>query len=296
MHHVRTEVSQGDYRNGVKFPPAPSESPSTMSISPASSAVPLRVGQKSRNYKTRRLIAIVAVIVIVALSVGLSVGLGVGLNVHKHSSSAASSTASPAPSLVGTFPQTNFVLNGLQGQASQTRNYFFSMTEATGSPDGVQKPMLVVNGMHPGPTIEANQGDRVVANVTNHLPNTTQLMITEDTIEVIDLLVNNLDDGDHPFHLHGHRPYIMGVGAGRYIGQALNEVNPLRRDTVLIPAYSWTILRFITDNPGLWAFHCHIAWHMAAGLLTQINSLPSKAAQLDLPQAIIDQCNVQTVG
>lgn len=125
------------------------------------------------------------------------------------------------------------------------------------------------------------------------LQNPDQLMITEDSIQVVDLLINNLDDGDHPFHLHGHRPYIMGMGAGRYIGQGLNEVNPLRRDTVLIPAYSWTILRFVTDNPGVWAFHCHIAWHMAAGLLMQINSLPSKAAQLAVPQAIIDQCNVQ---
>ncbi|KAH8093091.1 multicopper oxidase 2A [Cristinia sonorae] len=125
------------------------------------------------------------------------------------------------------------------------------------------------------------------------LQNPDQLMITEDSIQVVDLLVNNLDDGDHPFHLHGHRPYIMGSGAGRYIGQKLNEVNPLRRDTILIPAFSWTILRFVTDNPGVWAFHCHISWHMASGLLMQVNSLPSKAALLDVPQAIIDQCNTQ---
>lgn len=60
----------------------------------------------------------------------------------------------------------------------------------------------------------------------------------------------------------------MGSGLGRYTGQALNATNPLRyaliflshypgrlglreharRDTVLIPAYSWTVLRFVTDN------------------------------------------------
>ena len=52
-------------------------------------------------------------------------------------------------------------------------------------------------------------------------------MITEDSIQVVDLLIvrvvlsvswyanvdvlsiqNNLDDGDHPFHLHGHRPWM----------------------------------------------------------------------------------------
>jgi len=117
-----------------------------------------------------------------------------------------------------------------------------------------------------------------------------QFMITEDSIQVVDLRIDNLDDGDHPFHLHGHRPWIMGTGAGRYIGQQLNSTNPLRRDTILIPAYSYMVLRFVTDNPGLWAFHCHISWHMAAGLLMQINSLPSKSAQLDVPQDIISNC------
>ncbi len=40
----------------------------------------------------------------------------------------------------------------------------------------------------------------------------------------------------------------MGSGAGRYTGQELNATSPLRRDTVLIPAFSWTVLRFVTDN------------------------------------------------
>ena len=40
----------------------------------------------------------------------------------------------------------------------------------------------------------------------------------------------------------------MGTGAGRYNGQELNTTSPLRRDTVLIPAYSWVVLRFVTDN------------------------------------------------
>ena len=42
--------------------------------------------------------------------------------------------------------------------------------------------------------------------------------------------------------------FSMGSGVGKYLGQTLNEKNPLRRDTVLIPAFSWTILRFVTDN------------------------------------------------
>jgi len=123
-----------------------------------------------------------------------------------------------------------------------------------------------------------------------------QFMVTEDSVQVVDLLISNLDDGDHPFHLHGHRPWIMSTGLGRYTGEPLNATNPLRRDTFLIPAYSWMVIRFVTDNPGMWAFHCHLAWHMAAGLLMQVNSLPTKAAQLDIPQAIVNQCAASVGG
>lgn len=40
----------------------------------------------------------------------------------------------------------------------------------------------------------------------------------------------------------------MGTGVGRYIGQPLNNTNPLRRDTILLPSYSWLVMRFVTDN------------------------------------------------
>ena len=29
----------------------------------------------------------------------------------------------------------------------------------------------------------------------------------------------------------------------------------------------WAKIRFIADNPGVWINHCHIDWHMAAGLI-----------------------------
>lgn len=94
-------------------------------------------------------------------------------------------------------------------------------------------------------------------------------------IETIDLIVNNLDDGDHPFHLHGHTFWIVATGVGRYIHPGsefstdhpmydLKSDNPMRRDTVMLPAYSFVVLRFVTGNPGLWAFHCHITWYVCS--------------------------------
>lgn len=165
-----------------------------MASSPAASDVPLKGATQQKSRTTTALLAVGALVVILGLALGL--GLGLGLKHHHHDTSASSTSPSnSAPSLVDS-PQTNFVLGGLQGQAPQTRTYYFTIAEATGAPDGVSKPMLVVNGaslpssycnsgisltiwrrtrvgMFPGPTIEANQHDRLVVNVTNHLPNTT---------------------------------------------------------------------------------------------------------------------------
>ncbi|CAE6467893.1 unnamed protein product, partial [Rhizoctonia solani] len=50
-----------------------------------------------------------------------------------------------------------------------TRTYDWTVATATGSPDGYYRPMLVVNGQYPGPTIEANDGDTIVINVQNDM-------------------------------------------------------------------------------------------------------------------------------
>ncbi|KAI0634300.1 multicopper oxidase-domain-containing protein [Trametes polyzona] len=118
----------------------------------------------------------------------------------------------------------------------------------------------------------------------------SQLITTVDEQHVVEFIIDNLDDGDHPFHLHGHKFWIVGSGAGRYQHQALDNKAPMLRDTLVIPAYTYTILRFVADNPGFWAFHCHIQWHMAAGLLFQVNVLPSESAKFDIPQYMLDQC------
>ena len=39
---------------------------------------------------------------------------------------------------------------------------------------------------------------------------------------------------------------------------------------------SWIILRFADKNPGLWYMHCHINWHMQAGLMLLLHELPSQ--------------------
>jgi len=77
---------------------------------------------------------IIGVAVVLGLALGLGLGLGLGLK--KKSSSNYITTNSSFlldPSFVVTSTPT-------------TRYYEFTISEATGSPDGVERPMLVVNG------------------------------------------------------------------------------------------------------------------------------------------------------
>ncbi|KAF8326083.1 Cupredoxin [Cantharellus anzutake] len=128
---------------------------------------------------------------------------------------------------------------------------------------------------------------RVANSLSYHHPD--QLLVSTRGVETIDLIVNSLDDGDHPFHLHGHTFFIVGWGAGRYIGQALSHISPMRRDTVIIPKYSWMALRFTADNPGVWAFHCHISWHAEAGLVMQFANLANQR-HLSIPPDVEALC------
>lgn len=68
--------------------------------------------------------------------------------------------------------------------------------------------------------------------------------------------------GPHPMHLHGHAfSVVRSAGSSTY-----NFENPVRRDVVSMGNDGDEVtIRFFTDNPGPWFFHCHIDWHLAAG-------------------------------
>ncbi|KAF9217103.1 hypothetical protein BGZ59_006417 [Podila verticillata] len=120
----------------------------------------------------------------------------------------------------------------------------------------------------------------------------SQLMVPLNSTGVVELVLNNYDEGAHPFHFHGHIFYVLGWGDGNYIpGKTQLELtNPLRRDTSTVPAFGYTVIRFVNDNPGLWALHCHIDWHMEAGLMVQFLSLPDKIKTLEIPAEMKAMC------
>lgn len=67
----------------------------------------------------------------------------------------------------------------------------------------------------------------------------------------------------------------------------------MRRDTILVRPNGHIVLRFRSDNPGVWLFHCHIEWHVASGLIATLVEAPlGIQAQLagKIPQDHWDAC------
>ncbi|KAK3087150.1 hypothetical protein FSP39_002348 [Pinctada imbricata] len=46
----------------------------------------------------------------------------------------------------------------------------------------------------------------------------------------------------------------------------LNLVNPPRKDTISVPKWGYTVIRFRADNPGFWFMHCHVETHAQLGM------------------------------
>lgn len=76
----------------------------------------------------------------------------------------------------------------------------------------------------------------------------------------VELVFTNKTTMSHPMHLHGHVFQVTEID-GRAFNGAL-------RDTVLVMPNSTVTVQFDADNPGVWPLHCHILYHMEAGMFT----------------------------
>jgi len=119
-----------------------------------------------------------------------------------------------------------------------------------------------------------------------------------DRHQVVEIVVNNLDSGKHPFHLHGHNFQTIvrsDDGAGSFDVTNSSQTNypaiPMRRDTVVLHPEGHMVLRFEADNPGVWLFHCHIEWHMDQGLIATMIEAPLDVQKSQtIPQNHFDAC------
>ncbi|OAY72054.1 L-ascorbate oxidase [Ananas comosus] len=112
------------------------------------------------------------------------------------------------------------------------------------------------------------------------------------TVDVVLQNANTLTPNNsetHPWHLHGHDFWVLGYGSGKYNPGAdpgsYNLRDPIMKNTVALHPMGWTALRFRADNPGVWAFHCHIESHFFMGMGIVFEEGVEKVGRL--PEAIL---------
>ena len=80
--------------------------------------------------------------------------------------------------------------------------------------------------------------------------------------ERVELAIKNKTLMPHPMHLHGHEFQVVEIDGERFSGAV--------RDTVLVTPGTRVVIAFDANNPGWWAFHCHLLYHMDAGMFTTL--------------------------
>ena len=80
--------------------------------------------------------------------------------------------------------------------------------------------------------------------------------------ERVELVFRNETPMPHPMHLHGHEFQVVEIDGKRFAGAV--------RDTVLVTPRTSVVVAFDATNPGWWALHCHLLYHLDAGMFTTL--------------------------
>jgi hypothetical protein len=108
---------------------------------------------------------------------------------------------------------------------------------------------------------------------------------------IIELTIFGSCCDHHPFHLHGHTFTIVGSSE---VSGSLDQPY-MERDVVIVPANGWVKVRFRSDNPGLWLFHCHVHSHMNAGMMALFVEAPEEfSSLLAIPVEHLNLCQQKT--
>ncbi len=99
-----------------------------------------------------------------------------------------------------------------------------------------------------------------------YYPRAAAIELSKD--QWVRMIFRNPTSMDHPFHLHGHYFFVLGKPG------TLNLKDPVAKDTVNIPAKGELVIQWQAKNPGRWFFHCHIEWHLEAGMARVIEIKP----------------------
>ena len=133
-----------------------------------------------------------------------------------------------------------------------------------------------------------------------NLPPQRNVYVT-GTNETVRLIVINTLPAPHPMHIHGHDFQVLAEGQGTWDGTIVNPSNPQRRDVHMswagadstnpAIATNYQVIQYTQDNPGVWPFHCHIAWHLSAGMSILLLERPDEVHKIQIPDSVTGTCD-----
>ena len=186
----------------------------------------------------------------------------------------------------------NFAANGRSGRrpAVNGRNFVFPSGSLQTQPNTLLRRCAL------GATNCSRAGECVC----------TYVYDLNNAYQTVQLVLSALDvrGMEHPIHLHGHSFQVVGIYYGQYSGERLTRANSditcgntavcsapqwssgappvtistktVRKDTVIVPAGGYVIIRFLANNPGWYIMHCHIEADLEGGMAVVFNELNSR--------------------
>jgi FtsP/CotA-like multicopper oxidase with cupredoxin domain len=165
----------------------------------------------------------------------------------------------------GTSTQTGVLLSTLGAEAPKQPLSIRSQ-KTMGGLDNTQEVRLIAKEPLPDKRVQRTLPSVLGGNMMTYTwtingkpyPNRDSLNIKEG--ERVELVISNTTGMSHPMHLHGHVFEVTEIDGQRIAGA--------KRDTILVPPKSTIKVVFDANNPGVWAYHCHILYHLATGMFT----------------------------
>ena len=137
---------------------------------------------------------------------------------------------------------------------------FFIIHPKDGEPEPVDRDFAIMLhnwALHPG-TYRPDPAVMLDFNLwtfnSKVFPATAPLVVRLN--ERVRFRIGNLSMYNHPIHIHGHRFWVTGSDGDRWPKSAWrSEV------TEIVGVGQMRDFEFVADNPGDWAFHCHMSHH-----------------------------------
>lgn len=134
-------------------------------------------------------------------------------------------------------------------------------------------------------------GSQYASNPAVYGVNSNPIVLKKD--EVVEIVLNNNHANLHPWHLHGHDFQVIkrsDPNTGPFTDYGPLAPIPMRRDTIMANIYGHIVLRYKANNPGVWIFHCHVEWHVEAGLTVTMIEAPEELQHLRIPYDHLKSC------